>query len=110
MCGQIDERFRSTFIMRHLPHERMRVSGLGSTDLFAVDGRLRFVHVPIRTAAGGGPMMAGGGPLVPSCACPVFGWADAPGGAGKSGGALVYRYIYICHTLQTCTIKQVSYI
>ncbi len=88
----------------------MRVCGFGSAGLFADDGQLRFVHASIMTAAGGGPMTAGGGLLVPSCACPVFDWADAPGGGGKSGDPPVYRYISICHTLQSYSTKPVSYI
>jgi len=58
--------------MRDSTDERMRVSGLGSTDLYADGGQLRFVHVPIRTAAGGGPMMAGGGARGACVALPGF--------------------------------------
>lgn len=49
-------------------------------------------------------MFPGAGLLLPSCVVTVLGVGTAPGGAGKSGGLLVYMYIYIRHTLQTYAV------
>jgi len=104
--GQIDGECRLISIIRCSSYEIMRVCGLGSAGLYVIGGQLRFVHVPIRIWAGAGPMFPGAGRVVLSPAVPVLGRGGAPGGAGKSGDPLVYRYIYICHTLQSSTTKQ----
>ena len=49
-------------------------------------------------------MTPGAGRGVLSPADTVLGVGTAPGGAGKSGGLLVYMYIYIRHTLETCAV------
>ena len=52
--GQIDGECRLISIIRCSSYEGMRVSGLGSFDLCADEGQLRFVHVQLGPAAGGG--------------------------------------------------------
>jgi hypothetical protein len=61
--GQFSAKCRATFIMRHLAHERMRVSAFGSAGLFFNGGQLRFVHIPIKDHGGRGPISPGAGRL-----------------------------------------------
>lgn len=105
--GQISVKCRATLIMRHLLGGRMRVCGLGSAGLFVNGGQLRFVHVPIRIMAGAGRSPLARAAWVRSPDARFWYGQAPPLGAGKTGVRLVYRYIYIPHTLERSTTKQV---